>query len=136
MGLCRTLSKLPEQLIFCCQNGTVVLTICSHRMALEFYAPDDECRSGARNMRQSLDFLLAEFKEGQMKSARKSYSSALAKPNSAVAALLDEANNLAFMNSLVPSNSTLLVVPGVLVEHWRVRGLLAYLLRLAGSHLF
>ena len=67
--------------------------------------------------------LVAEFKQSQMKSARKCFSNAKAKPNSRVAAMIDEESHQRLLESLVPSSGTLIVVPSVLVEHWKVRGL-------------
>jgi len=61
---------------------------------------------------------IAEFKAQQVISAKKSFSKAAAKPNSAVAALVETNERANLQKALVPSSGTLLVVPSVLLEHW------------------
>ena len=61
-----------------------------------------------------------KFKLRHIQIAKKSFARASAKPNSAVAALVERNNLLKVKDSLVPSSGTLLVVPSVLVEHWQV----------------
>lgn len=56
-----------------------------------------------------------------MRSARKSFSNAKSKPNSRVAALIEEEARQRLLDSLIPSAGTLLVIPPVLMEHWQVR---------------
>lgn len=69
---------------------------------------------------------VSEFKHKQVQVAKKSFARASAKPNSAVAALVERNNRLKLKNSLVPSSGTLLVVPSVLMEHWQVSELFAH----------
>jgi hypothetical protein len=57
----------------------------------------------------------------QMRSVKKSFANIKSKPNSRVAALVEEVTKKQFLNSLIPSNGTLIVVPSVLLEHWKVR---------------
>jgi hypothetical protein len=57
----------------------------------------------------------------QMRSVRKSFANVKSKPNSRVAALFEEISRKQFLKSLIPSNGTLIVVPSVLLEHWKVR---------------
>jgi hypothetical protein len=61
-----------------------------------------------------------EFKQKQIMVAKKSFARASAKPNSAVAALVESNSRLKLKNSLVTSSGTLVVVPSVLLEHWQV----------------
>jgi hypothetical protein len=65
--------------------------------------------------------IIRDFKESQMRSARKSFSNANSRPNSRVAALIEMEASQRLVSSLVPSNATLLVIPNVLMEHWKVR---------------
>lgn len=58
------------------------------------------------------------FKSNNVRSAKKSFSSAVAKPNSSVASILEERSKTKLIDSLVPSSATLLVVPSVLLPHW------------------
>ena len=76
-------------------------------------------------LRLSANFrtLVKEFKAKQLQAAQKSFARSSAKPNSAVAALIEEENRKRVLDSLVSSSGTLIVVPGVLLEHWQVRGL-------------
>jgi hypothetical protein len=55
-----------------------------------------------------------------VRSARKSFGNAKSKPNSQVAALIEKESGQKLYSALVPSFGTLLVVPSVLVEHWKV----------------
>jgi hypothetical protein len=73
-------------------------------------------------LRLSTNFLtLVEvFKAKQIQAAQKSFARSSAKPNSTVAALIEEENRKRVLDSLVPSSGTLIVVPGVLMEHWQV----------------
>jgi hypothetical protein len=62
-----------------------------------------------------------DFKVMQMRSVRKSFSNAKSKPNSRVAALVEEEGRQRLLDSLIPSTGTLIVIPSVLLEHWKVR---------------
>lgn len=66
---------------------------------------------------------MLEFKQSQMRSARKSFSNAMSKPNSRVAALVEEENRRKLLASLISSKGTLIVIPSVLLDHWKVRAL-------------
>lgn len=64
--------------------------------------------------------LVAAFKDEQRISARKHFSNPRSKPDSRVAELIErEAQDLLY-KKLVPSSSTLLVVPDFLLDHWKV----------------
>jgi hypothetical protein len=65
--------------------------------------------------------MVEQFKADQLHAAKKSFARASVKPNSAVAALIEKRNQTLFLQSLVPSPGTLIVVPSVLMEHWQVR---------------
>lgn len=60
-----------------------------------------------------------DFKEKMVAAAKKSFAKASAKPNSAVAALVERNSRAKLRNALLPSSGTLLVVPSVLLEHWQ-----------------
>ena len=62
--------------------------------------------------------LVREFKRKQIGSAKKSFSSTAAKPNSRVAALLESQEQGRLSDALKKSCGTLLVVPENLIEHW------------------
>lgn len=62
-----------------------------------------------------------EFQQMQLRSARKSFSNAKAKPNSRVAALLEDVARTNYLNSLESTSATLIVIPSVLMDHWKVR---------------
>jgi len=84
---------------------------------VEEHASEEENRAA---LLASFKALVAAFQKSQMRSARKAFSNAKAKPNSRVAALLEEEGKRTLYESLVPSTATLIVVPSVLVEHWKV----------------
>lgn len=65
--------------------------------------------------------MVEQFKVDQLYVAKKSFARSSVKPNSAVAALIEKRNQTLFLQSLVPSSGTLIVVPSVLMEHWQVR---------------
>ena len=64
--------------------------------------------------------MVQELKRTQMISVRKCFANTKAKPNSRVAALVEEESRKMHLNSLLPSTGTLIVVPSVLLEHWKV----------------
>jgi hypothetical protein len=70
-----------------------------------------------------LDFrkIVRDTKRFQFQSAKKRFANANAKPNSRVANMVDKAKRQELLKLLVPSSATLLVVPSVLIEHWKVR---------------
>jgi len=68
-----------------------------------------------------------DYKERMLASAKKSFSNSRAKPNSALASLIEESKRLAFLKSLVSSRGTLIVIPSVLMDHWEVRAFFAKL---------
>jgi SNF2-related domain len=64
--------------------------------------------------------LVQNFKKREVYSIRKSFSNESYKPNSRVAAVLSEQNEKRILHRMIPSPGTLLVVPSVLIEHWKV----------------
>ncbi len=91
------------------------------RNVWDYFPPDDKMYMVATRLARLFDELLEEYKAGQLSSARKSFSNTKAKPDSLVAALLEKQARLEYINALVPSKSTLLVVPSTLMDHWEVR---------------
>lgn len=86
------------------------------------YNPEDcAVHQAAKRLQDMFAKLVAEFKASQVQIAQKSFGRASSKPNSAVAALIEENKIKKFKSALIPSSATLLVVPGVLLEHWEVR---------------
>ena len=65
--------------------------------------------------------LVHDLKRLQLNSVRKFFANAKAKPNSRIAALVQEESRRKHLNSLLSSSGTLIVVPSVLLEHWKVR---------------
>ena len=88
----------------------------------KLYNPEGHfVHEAAKRMSSKFDGIAEQFKSNQLQKAQKSFARASSKPNSSVAALVDERNRRKFLESLVPSSGTLIVVPGVLMEHWQVR---------------
>lgn len=88
--------------------------------AMLYNPPENEVYKAAFRSNELFREKVGEFKQKQIHVAKKSFARASAKPNSAVAALVERNNRLKLKNSLVPSSGTLLVVPSVLLEHWQV----------------
>jgi hypothetical protein len=65
--------------------------------------------------------LLNDYKARMLVSAKKSFSNAVAKPNSTLASLIEESKRINFIKSLIASRGTLIVIPSVLMDHWEVR---------------
>lgn len=91
------------------------------RNALSHYSPGDDMSQVTTRLSDRFDRLLEDFKACQILAAKKSFSNRSAKPNSLVAALLDKQARSLYIDSLVPSKSSLLVVPSNLMDHWEVR---------------
>jgi len=89
--------------------------------AMEYNQEGTEVYNAARRMRDVFSKVVEEFKSLQVRLAKKSFGRALAKPNSAVAALVEQNKTLKLKSSLVSSSATLLVVPSVLLEHWEAQ---------------
>jgi hypothetical protein len=89
--------------------------------AMLFNAIDSVIHQAAARLTISFTNLVYVFKQRQVQSAKKSFSRASSKPNSVVAALVEQTQSEKLKHSLVPSAGTLLVVPTVLVDHWLVR---------------
>jgi hypothetical protein len=88
---------------------------------------DDEEQDRLRNI---FSKSLQDFKQTQIASARKSFSNANSKPNSGVAALIEDESKKRLIGTLAPSKGTLLVVPAVLLEHWKVSEVATFVLLL------
>jgi SNF2 family DNA or RNA helicase len=65
--------------------------------------------------------LFDQFKRNLLRAAKKSFSNSRSKPESVVAALIDNKKRQRFIRSLEPSSSTLIVIPNVLLEHWQTQ---------------
>lgn len=88
---------------------------------MKYYPPGNDVHEAAVEVRESFRKKSRKLKAKTIKTAKKSFSRAGAKPNSKVAALVEKCKRTKLKNCLTPSSSTLLVVPGVLLEHWEVR---------------
>ena len=108
-------------------NSTQVQCILCGRNATLYNPSENVVHQAAQRLTSKFRSLVEQFKLNQINKAQKSFANASSKPNSAVAALIDERNRKKFLESLVPSSGTLIVVPGVLMEHWQVMGVV-------GSH--
>jgi hypothetical protein len=95
-------------------------TIVPFRNATVYNPPENMVHQAALRLSTNFLTLVEEFKAKQIQAAQKSFARSSAKPNSAVAALIEEENRKRVLDSLVPSSGTLIVVPGVLMEHWQV----------------
>ena len=81
----------------------------------------DAIRQAARRLVAVFRRQIRGFQRNQVESAIKSFSRASAKPDSGVAALIERSHRERLRRALLPSSTTLLVVPTVLVDHWMVR---------------
>lgn len=92
-----------------------------YRKAIRGYVHADEPPSVTARLLDIFSGVLREFKERQLKSAKKAFSNPKSKPNSRVASLFEEGARQKLLDSLVPSAGTLLVIPSVLMEHWKTQ---------------
>jgi hypothetical protein len=91
--------------------------------AILYYPMDHELHVAATELISKCDEILRPFKADQVRSAKKSFSNATAKPNSSIAAILEKRAKAEHLDSLLTSKATLLVVPGYLLNHWEVSGI-------------
>ena len=96
---------------------------CRSRNAKTYNPPDNIVNRAADKLWRLFGVAIKEFKVKELQAAKKSYGRAQSKPNSSVAALIEKRSRDCFMQSLVASSGTLLVVPWVLMQHWEVRAL-------------
>lgn len=109
-------------MILCCPCGEDNSQEGKHRSALsEQYLSTPGEDTLLPSLVLILRELVEEYKNRMLNSAKKSFSNPKAKPNSNLAALIDEAKRLRFIKSLIPSRGTLIVIPSVLMDHWEVR---------------
>lgn len=87
--------------------------------AKKYNPSDHEIHVAACQFLNKFNDLVRNYKKSQLRSARKSFSSTMSKPNCAVAALVEKETNSTFLKALMPSASTLLVIPSVLIDHWK-----------------
>jgi hypothetical protein len=87
-----------------------------NRNAIQEAYPIENGSSVSGALLDSFRELIVEFKELQVRSAKKSHSN----QNSEVASLLEKQKCHTFIQSLVPSSATLLVIPRNLMDHWQV----------------
>jgi hypothetical protein len=107
---CRLVIKITYQWLY----------LVAHRNAREYNPDGDVVFEAANRLVGIFHDAVNEFKQKQIQVAKKSFARASAKPNSAVAALVESNSRLKLKNSLVTSSGTLIVVPSVLLEHWQV----------------
>lgn len=88
--------------------------------AIHYNGEDGEISDLARAMWVDFNHLVSELKTRKIQSAKKSFSNAHTRPNSSVAAILEQKNRKKFIDSLVPSAANLVVVPETLLSHWVV----------------
>lgn len=86
--------------------------------AIMYNPEDNEIHLAAKELLLNCNEILCSFKRDQVRSAKKSFSSASAKPNSSIAAILEKRAKAEQLDSLLSSKATLLVVPGNLLNHW------------------
>jgi len=70
-------------------------------------------------LQQQFNEMIQSYKSKQIHSASRSYAKVTSHPNSAVASLYEAHERRKFLDSLISSHGTLLVVPSVLLDHWR-----------------
>jgi len=81
------------------------------------FAEDDG--SVGQSLQRAFEDMVQEYKAKQLHSAGKSYAKVRSHPNSSVASLYEAHERQKFLNSLIASKGTLLVVPSVLLDHWK-----------------
>jgi hypothetical protein len=86
-----------------------------NRNAIQAAYPIENGSSISGALLEGFREIIAEFKEQQVQSAKKSRSNA----SSEVASLLEKQKCYTFIQSLVPSSATLLVIPRNLMDHWQ-----------------
>eukprot|EP00531_Pseudo-nitzschia_arenysensis_P016846 CAMPEP_0116118160 /NCGR_PEP_ID=MMETSP0329-20121206/1957_1 /TAXON_ID=697910 /ORGANISM="Pseudo-nitzschia arenysensis, Strain B593" /LENGTH=1286 /DNA_ID=CAMNT_0003611771 /DNA_START=219 /DNA_END=4079 /DNA_ORIENTATION=+ len=86
--------------------------------AISNHLVSDLIRQAAERLKTIFRSEINAFKKSQIDIAIKSFSRASAKPDSVVAALIQKNNTEQLRKKLLPSSSTLMVVPAVLVDHW------------------
>ena len=79
---------------------------------------DQECQTNGERLKNHFLRLVQSFKQKQHLSAVR--SSSKSRLDSTVAALCEAHERKKFLDSLMPSKGTLIVVPFVLLDHWRV----------------
>ena len=85
------------------------------------YIPvDHELRRAGKVMITCFENLLLVFKSDQVISAKMRFSNAAVTPNSSIAAILDKMTKMEYLDSLLTSKATLLVVPNNRLNHWEV----------------
>lgn len=94
-----------------------VLLLFSNTM--KYHPRESRIHEAAKQLRQSWIETVEEFKQKQVKIAKKSFARIRSKPNSSVAVLVEKYNHSKLNSSLIQSSATLLVVPNNLVEHWQ-----------------
>jgi hypothetical protein len=85
--------------------------------AVSYNPPCDDVHKLSEDMLEDFQILVGYFKMTQVQSATKSFSSSSARPNSSVAAILERRARKDYMDSLIPSAATLLVVLDTLWSH-------------------
>jgi hypothetical protein len=103
--------------------------------AIHYNAEDGTVADLARELWADFKALVAELKTRKIQSATKSFSNAQTRPNSSVAAILEQKNRAKFISSLVPSAANLVVVPETLLSHWVVSRQLCQIILLP-NHVF
>ena len=87
---------------------------------IRYNSVDHELCLAGKDLLSSFENLLMQFKNDQVKSAKMSFSNASAKPNSSIATILDNMTKLKYLDSLLTSKTTLLVVPNNRLNDWEV----------------
>ncbi|KAL3916116.1 MAG: hypothetical protein SGILL_005327, partial [Bacillariaceae sp.] len=80
--------------------------------------PDWPIHEAAGRLLISFAGFVRDFKNKQVQTARKCFSRTSRRPNSGVAAFVEQTNAKRLNDALLPSSGTLLVVPSVLLDHW------------------
>mmetsp|Transcript_39859 Transcript_39859/g.119949 ORF Transcript_39859/g.119949 Transcript_39859/m.119949 type:complete len:108 (-) Transcript_39859:2429-2752(-) len=91
------------------------------RNAMLYNPPEHHVHQAANRLSGKFEQLVVAFKEEHVRVAHRAFSNLNANPESSIAAMLAERANEDLLNSLVPSSSTLLIVPNTLLAHWEVR---------------
>lgn len=115
------LLQLVDNLI--CTTMDIFLTNCSSfRNHLDtLFPPGSGDAQIGNDMKNHFEEMVNEYKETQIQNARRSYSKSSSNPDSSVAALWETFERRKFIDSLIETQGSLIVVPWVLLDHWRVR---------------
>jgi hypothetical protein len=101
-------------------TGIILSTSYFYRDVIDQFGDKEDCLQYVPHLNVNFDGLLSSFKASMVNTAKRRCASTNAQSFSRLGALLNYQFQQKFLRSLVPSSSTLIVIPNVLLEHWQV----------------